>query len=115
MKLLICGSRSIKDFDLSSYVPEDTTMIISGGAKGIDTVAEEYAVSRNIPTTIIRPDYARYGKGAAPIKRNMQMVDIADAILAIWDGKSSGTKQTVEYAEKQNKSTTVITVSPEAK
>lgn len=110
MKLLICGSRSIKDFDLSPYVPEDTTMIISGGAKGIDTVAEEYAVSRNIPTTIIRPDYARYGKFAAPIKRNIRMVDMADSVLAIWDGKSSGTKRTIEYAEKTGKSVTVITL-----
>ena len=43
MKTLIAGSRGIDTFDLSPYVPKDTTLIISGGAKGIDALAEEYA------------------------------------------------------------------------
>ena len=111
MKLLICGSRKVEKFDLSPHVHEGTTMIISGGAKGIDAIAEEYAKNHNIPTTIVRPDYARYGRGAAPLKRNREMVDMADAVLAIWDSKSSGTKHTIEYAEKTNTPVTVITVS----
>ena len=110
MKLAIIGSRNLTVTNLEDYIPPETTEIVSGGAKGIDTVAEEYAVSRNIPTTIIRPDYARYGKFAAPIKRNIRMVDMADSVLAIWDGKSSGTKRTIEYAEKTGKSVTVITL-----
>ena len=108
MKLLICGSRNITDFDLSPYVPEDTELIITGGAKGIDTVAEKYAILHNIPLEIVRPDYRRYGRGAAPLIRNKQMADSADSILAIWDGISSGTKQTIEYAESIGKKVTVI-------
>ncbi len=107
MKLLICGSRSITDFDLSPYIPQDCELIITGGAKGIDTLAEEYADAHGIPKTVIRPDYSKYGK-AAPVKRNETMVNMADAVLAVWDGLSPGTKYTVEYASSKNKPITVI-------
>ena len=110
MKLLIAGSRGIMDFDLSEHVPKDTEMIISGGAKGIDTVANEYATNHNIPITVVRPRYELYGI-AAPIKRNEQMVEMADEVLVVWDGASRGTKSTIEYARRMNKKVTVIIVA----
>lgn len=110
MKLLIAGSRSITDFDLESIVPEGVDTIISGGAKGIDTLAEEYADRHNIEKIIVRPEYSRYGK-AAPIKRNYDMVDMCDEVLVIWDGVSRGTKSTVSYAEKKGKKVTIIEVT----
>ena len=108
MKLLVCGSRSIKDFDLSAYIPDECDMIITGGAKGIDTLAEKYADTHGIPKTVVLPDYEKYGK-AAPILRNEQMVDMADRVLAVWDEVSSGTKYAVDYAAKQNVPVTLIT------
>ena len=102
MKLLIVGSRSIQNFDLAPYVPEGITLVISGGANGVDTLAEKYADKNRISKMIMRPDYARYGK-CAPLKRNEEMVKLADAVLVIWDGISRGTKYTVDYAEKQGK------------
>lgn len=102
MKLLIIGSRTITDFDLSRYIPEETTLIISGGAKGIDTLAERYADEKGIEKLIIRPEYQKFGK-AAPIKRNEQMVDLSDVVLAVWDGESRGTKYTLNYCEKIGK------------
>ncbi|MBO5754734.1 MAG: hypothetical protein J6R89_01620 [Clostridia bacterium] len=107
MKLLIVGSRSIRDFDLSPHVPEGVEVIISGGANGIDTLAEEYADRNRISKMILRPDYARYGKGA-PLKRNEEMVRLADVVLVIWDGVSRGTKYTVDYAEKQGKKVILV-------
>ncbi len=107
MKLLIVGSRSIKNFDLSEYVPEETELIISGGANGVDSMAENYADKHRISKLIIRPRYDLYGKGA-PLKRNENMVDLADDVLVIWDGVSKGTKYTIEYARKKNKNVTVI-------
>jgi hypothetical protein len=107
MKLLIIGSRKITDFDLSKYVSEDVDLIISGGAKGIDSLAEIYADEHGIKKLIIHPQYNLYGR-AAPIRRNEQMVDVADSVLAIWDGCSKGTKYTVDYAEKKNKATVVV-------
>ena len=107
MKLLIVGSRSIRNFDLAPYIPDGVEQIISGGANGVDTLAEEYADKKRISKIILRPDYARYGK-SAPLKRNEEMVKMADAVLVIWDGVSRGTKYTVDYAEKQGKKVILV-------
>lgn len=107
MKLLIIGSRSITDFDLSPHVPDGVDVIISGGANGVDTLAEQYADMHRLSKYIIRPQYERYGR-AAPFKRNEQMVNMADAVLVIWDGKSKGTQHTITYATKENKQLILI-------
>lgn len=73
MKLLIAGSRGIDNFDLSQYITDDVDTILSGGAKGIDTLAEEYADKKRLSKIILRPRYDLYGK-AAPIKRNEELV-----------------------------------------
>ena len=109
MKLLIAGSRSITDFDVTPYVPSDTTLIISGGANGVDTIAERYADSHGLSKLILRPEYKRYGRGA-PLKRNDIMVDVADCVLVIWDGTSRGTLHTIKYTESKGKKITVVTV-----
>lgn len=110
MKLMIVGSRSITDFDLSGYVPENVELIISGGAEGVDTLAEKYADRKRISKLIVRPRYDLYGR-AAPIYRNEKMVDIADAVLVIWDGKSKGSASTVKYAKKKNKKLTLVNIA----
>ena len=107
MKLLIAGSRSISDFDLTEYIPDDTELIISGGAQGVDTIAEKYADKHKISKLILYPNYSLYGR-AAPIKRNEIMVDLADSVLVIWDGKSKGAQYTAKYAEKNGKKTVLI-------
>jgi hypothetical protein len=107
MKILIIGSRSVKKFDLFPYVGANVDMIISGGANGIDTIAEEYADKHKISKLIIRPRYDLYGR-AAPIKRNEEMVDLADEIIVIWDGTSKGTKYSIDYAEKKGKKVNLI-------
>ncbi len=107
MKLLIVGSRSIKNFDLTGYVSDDVDLIISGGAEGVDTIAEEYADKHRISKLIIRPNYKKYAK-SAPLKRNEVMVDLADEVLFIWDGVSKGTSHTIKYANKKEKNLKVI-------
>ena len=109
MKLMIAGSRSITDFDISPHIPDDVTLIISGGAGGVDALTEKYADKMKLSKLIMRPDYARYKKGA-PLKRNEKMVDLADMVLVFWDGASKGTKYTVDYANKVNKPVKIITV-----
>jgi hypothetical protein len=84
-------------------------MIISGGAKGIDSLAELYAQKNNIPIKIIRPEYGKYGKGA-PIVRNKEIVNMSDHIIAIWDGKSRGTQSVIKFSEKQNKKLTICRI-----
>ena len=73
MKVGVIGSRGLTVDNLEQYLPEDTTEIVSGGAKGIDTCAREYALSHDIKLTEFLPEYSRYGRGA-PLKRNLQII-----------------------------------------
>lgn len=107
MKLLIAGSRSITKFDISQYIPAKVELIISGGASGIDTLAEQYADKHKISKLILRPEYKKYKRGA-PLKRNEKMIDLCDSILIFWDGKSKGAKYTIDYAKKAGKPIKII-------
>ena len=107
MKLLIAGSRSITSVDLKQYVPPNVDTIISGGANGVDRLAEEYADINRLSKYIIRPRYELYGR-AAPLKRNEEMVKAADSVLVIWDGMSKGAQYTINCAKKHNKPLVLI-------
>ncbi len=109
MKLLIAGSRSITDFDLTPYITEDVDTILTGGAIGVDTLAEKYADEHGLNKVIIKPQYEKYGK-SAPLVRNRELVLLCDKVLIIWDGKSKGTKFTKNFAEKAGKALKVISL-----
>ena len=101
MKVAIIGSRNLYVNDLQKFIPSETTEIVSGGAKGIDTCAARYAISHNIKLTVFLPEYNRYGR-AAPLKRNLKIIEYADLVIAFWDGKSKGTKYVIDNCKKQN-------------
>lgn len=107
MKVAIIGSRSITSVDLETVVPPEATVIISGGARGVDTLARAYAETHGLPCTEIRPDYARYGHGA-PLRRNAAIVREADLVIAIWDGASRGTAFTIDECRRQGKRCQII-------
>ncbi len=107
MKLLIVGSRSITDFDLSPYISANVDTVISGGAGGIDRLAEQYADLHRLSKYILRPCYSLYGR-SAPLRRNEEMVEMADAVLIIWGGCSKGTQYTLKYTKKINKPVTLV-------
>ena len=100
MKIAVIGSRSITALELDPYIPEGTTEIVSGGAKGVDTLAKEYARRNGIALTEFLPEYARYGK-AAPLKRNIAIIEYADSVIAFWDGKSKGTKYVIDRCHEK--------------
>lgn len=102
MKTAIVGSRGLDQIDIADYIPENTTMIISGGARGIDTLAERYAQLHHIPMQIFKPDYAKYGR-RAPLIRNREIVAACDQLIAIWDGSSTGTQYTLHCARAAGK------------
>ena len=110
MKLLIAGSRSIKEYDVMKYISDDVSLIICGGAEGVDFLAEQAADKLKISKLVLRPEYKKYGK-AAPLIRNKEMVEIADEVLVIWDGKSRGAKFTAKYAKQTHKRVTLIDVT----
>ena len=83
MKVAVVSSRIIKITNLGKYIPENTTEIISGGAKGVDLSVREYALSHNIALTEFLPDYKKYGR-VALIKRNDLIVNESDMVIAFW-------------------------------
>ena len=109
MKLAIIGSRSIEKLDLDEYIKDKPDVVISGGAKGIDTIAWEWAVKNNIEIIVHRPDYNKNGKWAA-LRRNDIIIDEADKIIAFWNGKSTGTKYVIDRAKELNKNIEVVLI-----
>ena len=101
MKVAVIGSRNLTVENLEKYLPERTTEIVSGGAKGVDTCAREYALANGIKLTEFLPEYNRYGRGA-PLKRNLQIIDYADCVLAFWDGESRGTAYVIRKCREMN-------------
>lgn len=95
MKVAIIGSRGLTITDFSPYLPAETTEIVSGGARGIDQSAKEFALRNGFKYTEFLPDYARYKKGA-PLMRNTEIIAYADMVIAFWDGKSRGTKFVID-------------------
>ncbi len=101
MKVAVIGSRGLRVDNLGDYLPADTTEIVSGGAKGVDASAREYALQHGLKLTEFLPNYKRYSR-AAPLKRNDEIVVYADLVLAFWDGQSHGTKYVINQCEKQS-------------
>lgn len=111
MKFAVIGSRTITDEEsvfqvLNSYKSE-ISVLITGGAVGIDQIAEKWALNIGIPTIIYIPDWNKYGKSAGII-RNKLIANDCDQCLAFWDGLSKGTKSTIDMCVKLGKRTHVI-------
>lgn len=104
--MAVIGSRGLQISNLENYLPDAITEIISGGARGIDTCAKEYAAEHGIKYTEFLPEYSRYGK-AAPLKRNLQIIAYADEVIAFWNGCSRGTEFVIRHCAKKNKKITV--------
>jgi hypothetical protein len=103
MRTIIAGSRDIKEYDTVLNVVINSgfiiTQIVSGGAKGVDTIGEEIAREFQIPLVVFPANWAKNGSCAGPI-RNEQMAENADALIAIWDGRSPGTKHMIKTAKQ---------------
>lgn len=111
IKLAIVGSREIcdptlvlKTIDiLKKYSQFDTIeLIVSGGARGVDSLAKDYAEKNNIPCKEHLPDWDKHGKAAGFI-RNEKIINEATHVIAIWDGKSKGTKHSIKLSQSWNK------------
>lgn len=92
-----------KEFDNLTFV----NAIISGGAKGADSLAEKYAEEIGRPMVVYRPDYKKYGR-AAPFVRNTEIIEHCDVVFAFWNGKSNGTRDALNKAEKLGKQIHII-------
>lgn len=102
MKVAVIGSRGIENLNISEYILKETTEIVSGGARGVDTLAREYAQQHDLKLTEFLPEYNKFGR-SAPLKRNIQIIEYADLVIAFWDGKSRGTKFVIDNCKKIGK------------
>ena len=110
LKLAIVGSRRFPTPNLvSDYVSAQPvgTVIVSGGAPGVDSVAEQTAIACGLDVLIFPADWENLGRKAGPI-RNAQIVQAADQVVAFWDGRSRGTLNTVMMAHEMGKTVRVI-------
>lgn len=103
MKTIVAGSRTILDYETVRQAIKHCgftiTEIVSGTAKGPDKLGEKWAAENNIPIKRFPSNWDEYGK-AAGYKRNQKMAGYADALIAIWDGKSKGTLHMINLAKK---------------
>ena len=109
MKIIIAGGRNITDESLVRKAVESSgfniTEVVSGGARGVDTLGENYAKRAGIDIVTIHANWTKHGKSAGPI-RNMKMATyvVSDlskkgGLIAIWDGASRGTANMISTAE----------------
>lgn len=108
MRIAVIGSRGFSDYsflkekldELHSQI--NISLIVSGGARGADTLGEQYAKDSEIKTLIFPADWKKYGKRAGYI-RNYDIIKNCDIVVAFWDGESRGTKHSLDLARKQEK------------
>lgn len=112
MKLAVIGSRDFSNAKLMSEALEEhrpeVELLISGGARGADRMAEQWANRHGIETQIFYPDHKRYKH--AFHHRNRLIVEAADLVVAFWNGHSTGTAYTVNYAKRLGKPARVVRV-----
>ena len=103
MRVIIAGSRSITDPALLDWVIQqsgfEVTEILEGEAPGVDRMAKWWGKARGIPVLERPADWDRYGKRAGHI-RNEAMGQEGEALIALWDGVSPGTKDMIDIARR---------------
>jgi hypothetical protein len=115
MRVAIVGSRDFTDFErleleiLKRISVEKIEKVISGGARGADTLAIQFAEKHKIPLLEFKPDWAKYGKGAG-LMRNTQIIDNADIVFAFPTATSKGTRDSIRKAKEKGKIVKIIEV-----
>lgn len=114
MKVAIVGGREFDDYNLIEKTLHEyfddvskISLIISGGARGADSLAEEFAKNHQLPLKVYYADWKAYGKYAG-FTRNTKIVREADIVFAFWDGRSKGTANTIDQCKTYNVNHEVI-------
>ena len=107
MKIIIAGSRGFDNYELLKekldfYLKNinEPVEIVSGTAKGADTLGEKYAIEKGYAIKRFPANWDKFGKKAGYM-RNSEMAEYGTHCVCFWDGKSSGTKSMIELAEKK--------------
>ena len=101
MRVIIAGSRTIKDGDLVAKAIKESkfkvSSVLCGGARGADILGKSWAEANKVQVDEHPANWTKYSN-AAGIMRNIVMANNADALIAIWDGKSPGTRHMIDEA-----------------
>lgn len=111
LRIIIAGSRDITDYNQliiclqkalgAKFIPySESFEIVSGGARGVDMLARKYALDSGYKLTEMKPEYKHNNDRGAPLRRNIDIAEYGDMLLAIWDGKSTGTKHIIDYMKR---------------
>ena len=104
MRVIIAGSRFITKYDLVVDAVKESgfniTEVVCGASNGVDSLGERYAKENGIKLSYFYADWKGLGKRAGNA-RNEQMGNYGEALIAVWDGKSPGTKHMINYAKKK--------------
>lgn len=105
MKTIIAGSREITDYqqvlNAISLIDWQITAVVCGMARGVDKLGEKFALQNQIPVHYYPAEWHIHGKSAGYL-RNWEMAKNAEALIAIWDGKSKGTSHMIDIARDFN-------------
>ena len=111
MKLIIAGSRSFRDYQFlcQTLAPERhrITEVLHGGARGADQLGFRWAVRHHVRSRCFAADWERFGKTAG-VRRNHQMAQAGDVLIAFWDGRSAGTQHMIGCMQQLGKPVVVI-------
>ena len=117
MKLIIAGSRTFTDYQLlcRTLTPEllRITQVITGGARGADQLGYRWAWKHQVKHQLFRADWGRFGKSAG-MRRNYQMAQAGDMLLAFWDGQSPGIAHMAQCMRQLGKPVVVIRTDGQA-
>lgn len=109
-RIIIAGGRDFNDYNLlkekvdniiSDKRKTHQIYIVSGKARGADSLGEKYANENGLNIMEFPADWDKHGKSAG-YKRNLEMAENADALIAFWDGDSRGTKHMINIAKEKN-------------
>lgn len=107
MRVIIAGSRGVDSLAHVSaamvgaaMVGITPTCVVSGGARGVDRLGEQWAKANGLPVVVMHAEWEKHGRRAGFV-RNQAMADFADALVAVWDGRSPGTRHMIDAAKRK--------------
>lgn len=107
IRVIVAGGRDFTDqarmyevlneYSTAVFGSDYALSIVSGGARGADRMAEAWATAAGVPCIVMPANWKAHGKGAGH-KRNREMAEVGDHLIAFWDGKSAGTRNMIDTA-----------------
>lgn len=115
-KIAVIGSRTFTDYVLLKKVLDEYPefIVVSGGAKGVETLAEKYADEKGYNKIILKPDREKYGR-AAGIKQDEEIINLADEVVSFWNKMPERGEHYMELARKKAIPVTIMAFLPEDK